>query len=60
MMFGRAESLCCFETLQFEDHVQVVSSLFDPEKRRERHMTIFPVDCRRAYDMGVLMVVGCG
>jgi len=56
MMFGKAESLCCFETLQFEDYDLVVSSLFDPEKRRERHRTVFLEDCRRAYEMGVRMV----
>ena len=50
--FGQAETLCCFETLQFEDYDQVVFNYFDPEQRRERHRTVFPEDCRRAFDLG--------
>lgn len=50
--FGKAESLCCFETLQFEDYDKVVFSYFDPEERRERHRTVFPEDCRKAYELG--------
>jgi multimeric flavodoxin WrbA len=41
-IFGQAESLCSFETLQFEDYDKVVFDYFDPEERRERHRTIFP------------------
>ena len=40
--FGQAESLCSFETLQFEDYDKVVFSYFDPEERRERRRTVFP------------------
>jgi hypothetical protein len=50
--FGQAESLCCFETLQFEDYDKVVFSYFDPEERRERHRTVFPEDCRKAFELG--------
>ena len=50
--FGQAESLCCFETLQFEDYDKVVFSYFDPEERRERHRTVFPQDCRKAFELG--------
>ncbi|NVN93181.1 MAG: flavodoxin family protein [Desulfuromonadales bacterium] len=52
-IFGQAESLCSFETLQFEDYDKVVFSYFDAEERRERHRTVFPEDCRKAYDLGV-------
>lgn len=51
--FGRAESLCSFETLQFEDYDKVVFSYFDPEQRRERRRTVFPEDCRKAFELGV-------
>jgi multimeric flavodoxin WrbA len=51
-IFGQAESLCSFETLQFDDYDKVVSGYFDPEKRQERHRTIFPDDCRKAYELG--------
>jgi multimeric flavodoxin WrbA len=51
--FGHAESLFCFETLQFEDYDRVVFSYADPEERKERRRTVFPQDCRRAFDLGV-------
>jgi len=50
--FGRSETLCSFETLQFEDYDQVVFSYFDPAERRERHRTVFPEDCRKAFALG--------
>ncbi len=56
MMFGQSESLCCNETLQFEDYDKVVFSSFDPEERRERHRTVFPQDCRRAFELGARLV----
>ncbi|MEN6375171.1 MAG: flavodoxin family protein [Smithella sp.] len=52
MIFGRAESLWSCETLQFEDYDKVVFSYADPKERRERHKTIFPEDCRRAFELG--------
>ena len=56
--FGQAESLCSFETLQFEDYDKVVFSYFDPEERRERRRTVFPEDCRRAFELGIRIVSG--
>jgi len=50
--FGNAETLCSFETLQFEDYDKVVFNYFDPEERRQRRKTIFPQDCRKAFDLG--------
>jgi multimeric flavodoxin WrbA len=50
--FGHSESLYSFETLQFEDYDKVVFSYFDPEARRERRRTVFPEDCRRAFELG--------
>ena len=52
-MFGhRAETLCCFETLQFEDCDKVVFNYFDPEVRKKRRIEVFPEDCRKAYELG--------
>ena len=51
-IFGRAETLCSFETLQFEDYEKVVFSYFDPAERRERRRTVFPEDCRKALELG--------
>jgi multimeric flavodoxin WrbA len=50
--FGQAESLCCYETLQFEDYDKVVFSYFDPEERRQRRKTVFPEDCSKAFALG--------
>lgn len=55
--FGQAESLCSFETLQFEDYDKVVFNYFDPEERRERRRTVFPEDCRKAFELGVRLAV---
>ena len=54
--FGEAETLCSFETLQFEDYDKVVFSYFDPEERRKRRRTVFPEDCRQAFALGVRLV----
>jgi multimeric flavodoxin WrbA len=54
--FGQAESICSFETLQFEDYDKVVFSYFDPEERRERRRTVFPEDCRKAFELGARLV----
>jgi DNA polymerase III epsilon subunit len=51
-IFGEAETLCSFETLQFEDYDKVVFSYFDPEERKERRKTVFPEDCRKAFALG--------
>ncbi|MGB7788604.1 MAG: flavodoxin family protein, partial [Methanoregula sp.] len=51
-MFGQAESFFANETLQFEDYDKVVFSYFDPEERKERRKTVFPQDCKRAFEMG--------
>ena len=54
--FGRAESLCSFETLQFEDYGKMVFNYFDPEERKERRRTVFPEDCRKAFELGSRLV----
>jgi len=52
MILGSAESLCSCETLQFEDYDRVVFSYGNPEERKERHRTVFPEDCRKAFELG--------
>jgi multimeric flavodoxin WrbA len=52
-IFGSFEGrLCSYETLQFEDYGRVVFDLFDPESRRERHRTVFPEECKKAFELG--------
>lgn len=51
--FGATESLISFDTYQFEDYSKVVAPAFDPEKKAKRKEEVFPVDCEKAFAMGV-------
>jgi multimeric flavodoxin WrbA len=53
LIFGSSEYMCIFDTYQFEDYSKVVSTRFDHVKKAKRREEIFPVDCQRAFDMGV-------
>jgi multimeric flavodoxin WrbA len=53
MIFGASESLGSFDTYQFEDYSKVVSDRFDPGKKAKRRREVFPIDCQKAFDMGV-------
>jgi len=52
-IFGFSEYLLSFDTYQFEDYSKVVATRFDPEKKAKRREEVFPVDCKKAFDMGV-------
>jgi multimeric flavodoxin WrbA len=52
MIFGASESLCSFDTYQFEDYSKVVAVRFDPEKKAKRRAEVFPYDCEKAFAMG--------
>lgn len=54
--FGSCETLCSYETLQFEDYDKVVFEYFDPEQRKERRRTVFPEDCRKAFELGARLM----
>lgn len=52
-MFGQpAETPRIFKTLQFEDCSKVVFRYVDPEERKERRRTVFPLDCQKAFALG--------
>jgi multimeric flavodoxin WrbA len=55
-IFGQCETLCCNETLQFEDYDKVVFNYFDPEERKQRRINVFPEDCRKASELGGKLV----
>jgi hypothetical protein len=57
--FGVSESLLSFDTYQFEDYSKVVADAFDPEKKAQRREEAFPVDCRKAFDIGVKFATEC-
>lgn len=56
LIFGDAESLCSYDTYQFEDYAKVYAPLFDPEKKARRRDEVFPEDCRQALEMGERLV----
>jgi multimeric flavodoxin WrbA len=57
-IFGESEYMCCFDTLQFDDYSKVLATRFDPVKKKKRHDEIFPLDCQKAFDMGIRLAGG--
>ena len=55
---GPTELLVSGDTLQLEDYSKTdwEWSMFDPEAKKLRHETVFPQECRKAYDMGAVLV----
>lgn len=55
---GPTEVLVSGETLQIADYEKLdwEWSMFDPEKKKERHGTVFPKECRKAFEMGKELV----
>jgi multimeric flavodoxin WrbA len=52
MIFGNSESLCCYDTYQFDDYSKIFAPRWDPEKKAKRRAEVFPEDCKRAFEMG--------
>ena len=53
MIFGDTETLCSFDTYQFDDYSKVFAPRWDSEKKAKRRAEIFPQDCTKAFEMGV-------
>ena len=51
-IFGYSESLCIYDTYQFEDYSKVFAPRFDPQKKAQRRQEVFPLDCAKAFEMG--------
>ncbi len=51
-LFGAAETLCCFDTYQFDDYSKMVVDRFDPVKKLSRRQQVFPQDCEKAFQIG--------
>ncbi len=56
-IFGATETLCSYDTYQFEDYSKVVATRFDPEQKAKRRKEVFPIDCENAFKMGVRLVI---
>ena len=59
-IFGSSESLFCYDTLQFEDYSKIDQNRFDPEKKAARRKEQFPLDCQKAFEMGMRFACGEG
>ena len=54
--FGHCETLISSDTLQAKDYSHYHLGRFDAEAKRQRHETVFPQDCQKAYELGVNLV----
>ncbi len=54
---GPTEVLVSGNTLQLKDYSKTdwVWSMFDPADKQKRHETVFPEECRKAYETGIML-----
>ena len=59
---GPTDVLISGDTLQLKDYGKTdwPWTMFDPEAKRRRHETVFPQDCKAAFDKGVLIAERAG
>ena len=57
-IYGASEYMCSFDTSQFDDYSKVLSTRFDPIAKQKRREEVFPIDCNRAFEMGVRITGG--
>ena len=52
---GPTEVFVSGDTLQLKDYSKTdwEWSIFDPEAKKRRHETVFPLECKKAFDMGI-------
>ena len=55
---GPTKVLVSGETLQLKDYSKTdwPWTLFDPEAKQKRHDTVFPKECKKAYEAGMALV----
>ena len=55
---GPTETLVSGNTLQLRDYSKTdwPWSMFDPQEKQQRHDSVFPQECRRAYELGGALV----
>lgn len=51
-VFGPCESLCCCDTMQFEDYSRMAADRFDPVHKAQRRAEQFPRDREAAFALG--------
>jgi multimeric flavodoxin WrbA len=52
---GKAHVLVATETLQVDDYAKYGMTMFDEAARKKRQEEIFPLDCKRAFEMGAVL-----
>ena len=52
LYFGHCETLLATDTMQVKDYSRYHLGCWDGEAKRLRHETVFPEDCRKAYELG--------
>ena len=57
-IFGSVETLCCTDTCQFADYAKYHAPRFDPDHKKKRREEVFPLDCEKAFAMGVRLAGG--
>jgi multimeric flavodoxin WrbA len=55
-IFGSCESFFVTDTSQFDDYAKYVSTAFNPAEKKKHRDEQFPIDCKKAYEMGVRLV----
>ena len=56
MILGASETLCSYDTYQFEDYSKVYAPCFDLEKKAKARAEVFPIDCKKAFEVGARLV----
>ena len=52
LVFGSCETLVVTDTYQFDDYSRYVATLFDVNEKERRRKEVFPIDCKKALEMG--------
>ena len=60
LYFGHCETLLAADTMQVKDYGRYHLGMFNGEAKRLRHETVFPEDCRKAYELGVKLCSPAG
>jgi len=53
---GPTRIMVCGNTLQVEDYSRYNWTIFDPEQKKARHETVFPLKLKEAYELGAELV----
>ena len=55
-IFGSCESFFVTDTYQFNDYTKYVSTAFNHEEKKKHRDEQFPLDCKKAYELGARLV----